>query len=236
MLHGKLVHVIAVAALLAAGVQSWRLRATQQAAADHALRADSTAAAADSSRQLAARVLAAAVQTMGTAMAGVERRAIQQRQRADDLDRALGRERIALAAATVRIQGLEATLASVGGVREDSGVRVADFEVRQPPYTIEATASLPPAPRPASLRVGITLDTIPLQLRLGCGPADAGGIRPATTTILGPPWATLSLGRVEQDPSLCRSPALAKRGPSRVKWAAIGAGVAALVLEFLRRD
>lgn len=217
---------VVLVAVVFLSIQSWRLRSAQQAAAAAALRADSTAAAVDTSRQLARQALA----VLGDSLAGAERRVIQQRQRADQLDRALGRERIALANATIRIRGLEATLASTGPVRDstvgaDSSVRVADFTVRQPPFTVEATAALPPRPFPGSLRLGITLDPVPVQLRLGCGAADAGGIRPASATLLGPPWAALELGRVEQSAELCRSPALARKGPSRLKWAVIGAGL-----------
>lgn len=202
-------------------VQSCRIDRWRREAAANALRADSVEAFADRSRTLSAVALA----LLADSAAGAERRVVQQRQRGDQLDRALGRERIARLAAEVRVHALDSSIASLGAVRGDTGVRVAEFAVRDEPYTIQATATLPPAPRPGALRVRVTLDSVLLGLRLGCGSANGQGIRPATATILGPPWAAVALGAVEQSPDLCRSPALQPRRPSRLRWAGLGVAV-----------
>lgn len=215
------------------GAESCRLRSAQREAALNALRADSTAAAADQTRKVGERAQAAILKVLGDSLNGVERRAIQQQQRADALDRALGRERIARVEATARVAQLETILAGAP-VREDSTARVADFTVRQAPYTVTATATLPRPPLTASLRLGVTLDPIPLHLRLGCGPADRSGIRPASATLIGPTWADLQLGTVEQSPDLCHSPALTSKGPSRLRWALFGAVAATAVRWFVR--
>jgi len=211
-------------------MQSCRLRAAQEAGAANALRADSTAAAADTSRMLAADAQRAVEKLFGDSVAAVQRRVIQQQQRADGLDAALGLERIARTTAVAIIDQLTATIASQRPTHVDANdVRTASFALRQLPYTVDATASIPPPPTQAALHIRITLDTLSLQLRLGCGKVDPGGIRPATAVLTGPTWATLALGHVEQAPELCRSPALAQRGPSRLTWFGLGAGTTLLL-------
>ena len=54
------------------------------------------------------------------------------------------------------------------------------------------------------VRVG--LDTLGLEVRIGCGSEQSQGVRSAIVTVVGPPWASVQLGRVEQAPSVC-SPA-----------------------------
>lgn len=199
-------------------------------AATAALAASNEAAAHDSTRQLAGAV----AKLLGDSLQAVQRLAVQTRLERDQLDRALKLERIASAGLRVTIAELRRELASGPVLEDTAGTRSASWSLRQPPYSIEATATLPRPPATGTLAIGVRLDSIPLHLRLSCGAPDQFGIRPAAATLTGPPWARLELGRVEQDQDVCRSPALVKKGPSRLKWTLIGAGLVTVIREGLK--
>jgi hypothetical protein len=54
------------------------------------------------------------------------------------------------------------------------------------------------------------------EVRLGCGPPNAVGVRAAATTVTGPRWAAIQLGRVEQAPDVC-----ATLGVAQSRWAPV---------------
>lgn len=191
----------------ASAVEGWRLRRAEGRAGQLALAADTLKAHADTSHRL---ILAQrdSLKLLGDSLSGVQRRVVQVAQRADALDKALKEERIALSELTAQVRSLSVRLASTGNVVTDtaSGTRSAHFDVDTVPYKGTADVSLPRT-GPGTLNLHISLPPAPIGLRLGCGAA-VDGIRPATATATGPPWLTLALGRVEQSPDLCRSPAL----------------------------
>ena len=217
----KTAHWVLIAVLLAGlGVQSCRLQQTERRAAGYALRADSLEAAGDTTRMVAANVQ----KMLGDSIIGVERRVIQERQRADALDRSLARERIARAVLVARIDSLRVVTASVTDSTGADSVRRVSFTVDTVPYSGIANVTLPPT-APATLDLWLAIAPIPVHLRLGCGPA-VNGIRPATATAFGPAWATLSLDSLSQSPDLCRSPALT-RSPRKWPWVALGGAIVA---------
>ncbi len=179
---------------------SWQAYSWYRRAGDNALRADSIQAAADTTR----RVLQ---ETMRDSVAVWQRRAIQLRERSDQLDRALRLERRARVALEARVHALALTDTSPTAVVEDSVRRIA-FSGRDPPYTYRADITLREFPTPQyNLALEIQLDPIPLDLRIGCSPP-IDGIRQAQATVVSPPWATVELTYVTQDQDVCRSPAL----------------------------
>ncbi len=186
---------------VALAVQTWRLGRAEDRAQVAALARDSAEAAADSTRAASAHVQA----VLGAELAAVQRRATQQRQRADSIDRALGLERRARVRVQLRVDSLQAV--ATAAVKADSADRVrrARFEVREPPYTATADVALPPPPATGQFSLRVGLDPAPLELRIGCGTAQ-GGIRPATVTAVGPRWLALELAAVEQDPAVCQAP------------------------------
>lgn len=196
-----------------ASVQTCRLDAAKVRAGQLALRADSLEAAADTTHALNLRIL-------GDTMSAFQRRVIQERQRADDLDKALKLERIARVAARLEVSELRAALSAP--VTELEGVRSGTFSLREEPYTIAATATLPPPPSQGTLGVSITLDPLTMRLRLSCGPTNTDGIRPALVTMFTPRWATVVLDSVSQAPELCRSPALQPQPKRRWPWLVAG--------------
>lgn len=222
---------IALVLLVLLGFQSCQLSQERGRLRDSVLRADSIEAAADSTRGVSENALKALHSLFGDSVAAVERRVVQERQRGDALDRALGRERIARAGLTVTVDSLR--VAVQAPVTSDTGdqVRSAWFPVSEVAFTGEAAVSLPRPPASGTLDLQITVRPIPLHLRLGCG-APVNGLRPATAVLAGPSWTTLTLDSLSQDPGLCRSPILEQR-VSRLKWMGIGAGLVVVVRELV---
>lgn len=196
--------------VLVLAFQSWRLRRAYQAAGQLALEADTLRASRDTSRVLQL----ALVESLHVA----QRQAIQTPQRQDALDKALKLQRVALAQLQVQIQALKATASSAQPTREDSstGARTGHFDIRQQPYTVAADVTLPRPPGRGQLEIQVRVDSAQLELRLGCAKANAQGIRSAQTTVTGPRWLPVRLGRVEQSAEVCQSPALARS--SSASW------------------
>jgi len=200
-----------LALLLLAGavaVQTWRLDRAETRAKVATLARDSAEAAADSTRAASAQAQA----VLGAELAAVERRVVQQRQRADSLDRALGLERRARVRVELRADSLQAVATAAVMADSADSVRRALFDVREPPYTATADVALPRPPALGRLSLHVGLDPAPLEVRISCG-VSRDGIRPATVTAVGPRWLSLELASVEQDPAVCQ----AARGLPRKK-------------------
>lgn len=208
-----IVEVIAAVILVAAfGVRSWQLDRARKDLGAAALEADTLRASLDSTRVVNVG--------LGDTLRTVQRQAIQVAAERDAIDKALGLERIARVQLTAKVATLEAHATSSAPVTESvEGVRSAKFVVDSAPYFVQATVELPRPPGAGSIALSVNLDPIPLEARQGCGPANAAGIRSAFLTVTGPAWATVNLDRVEQDPGLCRSPALEPvHGDGRAWW------------------
>lgn len=213
MSMGRLALIGIVLLGLAAAVQTWRLDRAETRAQQAALARDSAEAAADSTRAASARVQA----VLGAELAAVQRRAVQQRQRADSLDHALGLERRARVLVELRADSLLAVATAAVTADSADSVRRARFEVREPPYTATADVALPRPPASGSLSLRVGLDPAPLELRIGCG-TPREGIRPATVTAVGPRWLSLDLAAVEQDPAVCQAPVGLPRKKKPLPW------------------
>jgi hypothetical protein len=189
--------VLAVAlaiAVIGAAIRSHAVRsATGRIVA--ATATDAAAALRDTTRELHdPAVLAALHDTLRV----FQRRALQAARQADSLDRALGQATAARTAAVVRVRELSATLE-----RRTAADTVAEFTLRDAPYTVAARVRLPRGANDAQMTAHVILDTLPLAARVGCGPARESALRPASVTVTGPPWATITLDHVEVDPQVC---------------------------------
>jgi hypothetical protein len=216
--------VVAAFALL----QTGRLGNAQRHTAAAALAADTLQASADTTRALYIEVA-----SLGESLRASQRRVIQVTQRADALDRTLGLERVVRDSMRVTITGLSAHARSdtvfvdstygerrtalrgaFGGARE-ADERRAVFDLRSAPYTVHADVALPPPPSAGRMDVRVDLDTLALDLRVGCGAANASGVRPASVTTIAPAWASVRLERVEQAPGVCAADV---QHPGRSRW------------------
>jgi hypothetical protein len=149
----------------------------------------------------------------------VQRRAVQQEQRADGLDLALKQVRVAKASITTSIpavtlmgEALEPpTVERVGGTEG----RVPDtlrFAFRQEPFTIGALVLPMRAPQRSWMHVEVVTDPVVQRIRVGCGPPNRAnnGIRPVALTIEAPRWAKVAIDSVEVAPEACN--------PTRRSW------------------
>lgn len=184
-------------------IEQGRLGAERARSAQVALSLINAEAARDSTRVLVG-VSEVASRLLGDSVRVYQKRIVQVTQQRDALDRAIGDERVARYALTGRVDSLEQVVALP---HRDS----AEFHVRQAPYTIDARLDS------AQLALRVALDPIPIEARLTCSKPDSNGIRSASVIASAPSWATLTLGRVQQSPELCASPALV-RSPKRSRF------------------
>lgn len=202
--------VVAAGLMSVIAVQDHRIRTLEQHSGKLALRNDSAAAAADTTRQVALENPKVAA-LLGDSLHLVQKRVIQVSMRNDSLDKALGLEKIARQDLAVRLESLQQVVAAGAATVQDSatGDRRASFNVRQAPYTLVANVELPSPPDTGKLDVHVSLDPIPLSARLSCAPPNADGIRSASIEASSPAWASVNFTNVQQSEDLCRSPALA---------------------------
>jgi hypothetical protein len=194
----------------------------EEAAAKVALARDTLEASGDTSRTLPL------IGVLGDSLRATQRRAIQVEQRADKLDATLKLERVARERLEASVVDLRASVKSDSsvddtrgvGVRRTmgDGVRRAAFDLRQEPYTVHADVSLPEPPTRGRMDVSVELDTLALDVRVGCGVAGTEGVRPASVTVVGPAWALMRLSRVEQAPSVCSA---SSRAAESERWSAL---------------
>jgi hypothetical protein len=217
--------VVATGALLAAlVVETVRGSRARGSGLLSALRLDSAEAAHDTTREMEIGNLKDSVRVF-------VRRAEQQEQTADGLDRALQARRMAQVKARVGVAPLDTVVrADTVYVSADS-VRRSRFNVRQAPYTVVGELAMRPG-RGDSVALHIEVDTIPLQVRVSCGPPGNGGANRAMVVALAPKWAHVALSAVEQAPSVCNPAFVAGGFTSRIsnilRRAGISAGVAAV--------
>lgn len=231
---GGVVAALVVAAFLfVTGWGAWQarelglLRDRERATA---LTADSAEAARDSTRAVSISGLRS---VLNDSVRVYQRRIVQTAQVADSLDRALMQERAAQYEAAVVIDALHAQLSAPVVVAGDT-MRRADFTLRQPPYSIVASVTLPPAPGDGTMMALVSVDTAVFEARVGCGAVSAGGVRPATLTLSGPTWVGVRLARLEQEARVCgaveettpQSGWWASRAVSRVSLTTFGVGAA----------
>lgn len=195
--------VIATLALLFV-VQTCRQEDSEAAAREEWHRADNAEARASKTERMNANAQKA-IALMGVVGAGYQRHAVQESQRADRLDKALGLERRANIALTVTVPKVSTTV-PVSGTTEAEDVRRGKFHVVKAPYTVTGTVELPRPPGDGKLGLDISLDPLRMNLRLGCGRKGSLGLRSATASVVASPWATVSLDTVSQTREVCNPP------------------------------
>jgi hypothetical protein len=212
----KALMLLCLALGMTVSIEQRRIDEDHVRAAHAALAFTNLAAERDSTRDVAttnSRVAA----LLGDSLQLVEKHALQVAQRGDALDRALGRERRARYALDASVDSLHRVASTPVAVNHDDGIWMARFDIREPPYTVQADVSMPPPPDSARIALRVSIDAIPIEARVSCSPANEDGIRTATVTASSPPWATVRFGRIEQSPELCTSPALVRgRTPHRL--------------------
>ena len=210
--------LLAAIGLLIAALCVQAVRATRARAAGlrTSLSLDSAEAAHDTTRELELAALHDSVRVF-------VRRARQQEQRTDALDRDVGARRMARLNARVRIAALDTviradTIDTIYVARNDgrSNARRSRFSVRQEPYTVVGEIAGGVVADVDSVSLHVDIDSIPLQLRLSCSAARGSPVRRALVVAVTPRWARLSLGDIEQSPSVCNPELLRQTTRTRV--------------------
>jgi hypothetical protein len=221
---GVTVAVLVLALAAAVGVEEQRLKREHARTAAAALTATNLEAERDSTRTVA-QTNQRLTRLIGDSMHLVQRKVVQKQLRVDALERLLAADAVSgRYALDVTVDSLRRTLSSDTTV-EDRGVRFAHFDLRHPPYTIEAAVTMPPPPDSARLDLGITLAAIHLAARVTCSTPSSEGVRTASIAASSPSWASVRFDRVEQSPELCPAPATARRSGRRIGFAPVVLGV-----------
>lgn len=173
-----------------------------------AFRADSVEAVADTTRRVAGMW---------------EKRSVQMEIERDSIDDLLRQKSVVKAKIFVRVdtQYVEAVA--------ESHADTADFHTHQTPFDINAHVVMPDTGL-ATAAFRVSLDPIPLSVRLGC--QNAKPIKKATIAVKSPDWAKLQMDSVYQDKSVCNpdSPAVRRRGHGRLLMDAAFIGTVLFVL------
>lgn len=216
-LREKVVGAVIVLLLIGLVVLALLYRHERGAHFDASLRADSALAASDSSKRLSAKNIA---KVLGDSTAAWQRRVVQEQQRGDSLDQALGTTRKTLSDVRVQINTGRGTSSGVVTVIRDTsrvpsaattatsattdngGIRQSHFDVKAGVFSVAADVQLPAPPARGTMEATVTAPSIPLSLRLNCGKVTDGVAR-ADAIVTGPTWATVGITHVESDPAIC---------------------------------
>ena len=88
----------------------------------------------------------------------------------------------------------------------DTGIREILATEHDGPYLVSVAARVPPAPRTASIKVGVQAPPFELRADVICNPNPeraVGGIRKADVMISGPTWLVISGIKSSQQPGVC---------------------------------
>jgi hypothetical protein len=142
------------------------------------------------------------------------RRAQQQEQRADGLDRVLGAERVAKVSAAVHVGVLD-TVVRTDTVFTAPGLPARSrFLVREAPFLVAGEVFLPRGNRALgadSVSLHVEMDSMPVQIRVSCKRSAGTDVRQALVVAEAPRWARVVIGEAQQDVAVC-NPQLAERG------------------------
>lgn len=167
-----------------------------------------------------------------------ERRALQVALERDSVDELLRTETRVRARVQAQLASVDTTAAAV--VTTDSaqpGVRFAKWDLREPPFTIDAAVAVPPAPDSARISLGIQIDPVELTVRLGCEDLPGRPIRAARVSMEGPEWLQVGTLDGEASPDVCNPieppPSLLERIRIGAPYAGVGllgGAIGALIL------
>lgn len=212
--------------LLFLAVTGFMLKRERKAHLEQAFRADSVAAALDTTRAVSAK----AQQILGDSLRGVERRAVQVVGiTPDELDKALKRYSTSIIATIVSIKPLVDVQRTAPVTVDTAGERKATFLVDSAPYHVRAAVALPAPPASGRIGISVRLDSARVSYRIQCGKAKDGGVRPASVEISSPPWLSMGVTNATTEQNVC-NPAPAKGSLLKnLLWGAGGAGLSWLV-------
>ncbi len=199
----KLYLIAGLAVAAVTGYLAFELHRERKGHLEQAFRADSIAAALDTTRAVSTR----AQQVLGDSLRGVERRAVQVVGiTPDQLDKALKRYSTSIIATVASIKPLIDVQRTAPVTVTAQDERKADFAVDSAPYHVKASVALPAPPASGRIGISVRLDTARVSYRIQCGKAKDGGVRPASVEINTPPWLAVGITSAQTDQTVCNSP------------------------------
>jgi len=218
---GWLIAAVGAAIALTIGYLAFELHQERKAHLEQAFRADSIAAALDTTRAVSAR----AQQILGDSLRGVERRAVQVVGiTPDELDKALKRYSTSIIATVASIKPLVDVQRTAPVTVTAQDERKADFVVDSAPYHVKAAVALPAPPASGRIGLSVRLDSARVSYRIQCGKAKDGGVKPASVEISSPPWLSMGITNATTDQTVCNAPAQTTPLWEKVLWSAAGFG------------
>lgn len=199
-LYGKAIVAAFGILLIAVGWLAFDLSRERAAHRDQAFRADSIAAALDTTRAVSAR----AQKVLGDSIKGIERRAVQVVGiTPDELDKALKRYSTSIVSTITSIRPLIDVQRTAPVTVTAQDERKAEFTVDSTPYHVKAAVALPAPPANGRIGISVRLDTAHVSYRIQCGKAKDGGVQPASVEINTPPWLAIGITNATTDQHVC---------------------------------
>jgi hypothetical protein len=212
VLNKPLLWVIGALIAVIAGL-GWANRRAHAQLVQAGLAATNAIARADTSRALIVRAWQDSAGAYHDSALVYQRAAVQERQRADGLDRALGQDRVALASLTLVVDslrtGFQVASESGGRLAADSASLpdTASWHFARDVWTADLWVHWARTPE-ADLSVHLAPPHI--EQRFDCGPPGPGGVRPASLNVTVSPAAYHAmLGTPQIDPAACNAPLVA---------------------------
>lgn len=182
------------------GYLAFELHQERKAHLEQAFRADSIAAALDTTRAIDAR----AQKVLGDSLRGVERRAVQVVGiTPDELDKALKRYSTSIIQTVASIKPLIDVQRLAPVSVDTAGERKATFLVDSAPYHVKAAVALPAPPANGRIGISVRLDSARVSYRIQCGKAKDGGVQPASVEVSSPPWLAMGITNATTDQNVC---------------------------------
>lgn len=169
------------------------------------------------------------VAIIGDSLQVLQKRAIQSAMEKDALDKQLKLTTKMNEVLSAQVASFDSTVAG-HTIVNSAGVRTATFHVRQVPYTIESSVSIPNPDTqpdvPPNMAISVVLDVAHLDIRVGCA-APKNGLRTATVSVVTELWLKTEIGSAQQAPEICNP--VKPHNKSRFGLG-VGAGVGLVVL------
>ncbi len=221
----KIVAVVTLGLAGYVGVQMYKIKKLERELVAETLRANNELARADSTVKL--------LRSQKDSTDAWSKLAVQEKIRADDLDKRLKRETRAKADLQIRVDSLVEVIQGLPTTEDTLGTRTGVFPpTYSEPFTTSAKVVLPKPPARGSLELTIVMDPLNIGVRQQCLPPDGRGVRQASVVVTGPSWADVRLGALVQDPEVCM-PQLTKKTSSKFKLGAVFGAAAVLLFSRL---
>ncbi len=204
--NGLVVWALAVVVLICGYLYVQTLDARDRAR-EADLRADSTAAANDTTRL----VFEGTISGLKDSVKVFQRRAVQSELEKDDLDRMLGEESVARVNAELTIANLVAHLSGDSVTVDEDDVRSSTFFHETDLFSLVADIRLPPPPAEGIGDFNVTFKPFNIHARLTCKDSDTD-IKEASLIFATPPDINLVLTDIEQEPWICNPQLYEKPG------------------------